>query len=213
MIVHSKNLKEINENPYMTEDGRLKVGENIVDRESLPQIPYNACVHVHYLNFANLLYVTATNDRTHINKSFILEQELIEGKIKIKNIYSTIEVEESNELHKFFNFNSEYIKDVLKRNIVTYLCCLDYAINLDNLQEQIEQHLEKQDKPIIPKTDISINFQNKSLQKIAKEVGISYGTLWSRTRVKGMSLEEAIKLGVEQKYSKNKKKVAKNAKS
>ena len=205
MIIHCKNLEKSDNNPYITETGLIKVGENTIFKDILPQIEGTNVVTNRYLNFANLLYVVTSNAISDIEKTFIIEQVLDNGKIKIKNIYSTIRVGESNELHEMFNYNKEYIKSVLERDILNALYSLDYAINLDSLQEQIKQVLDRKEVSIpeleIPKPKIELS---KSISELARQAGVSYGTMWGRLNVRHMTPEEAVK---------SKKRGGKNAKS
>lgn len=203
MRVNCKNGLEIENNPYINDITtlELKVGTNNVLLRDLPAIP-DADFTIRYLPFANLLYVVLEEPYNNITRIYIIEQELVKNEAKLKNIYSTVEVDWKNPLEKFFRYNEEFERDNVRHCLCGGLMMkLPYAINANELRKQIDELLyankETVAEPVadVEEEQIEETQPTQTISELAKQHGIAYNTLWGRIRNKHMSVEEALAIG------------------
>lgn len=208
MIVNCRNGLEIESNPYVEPnslDGALiKIGIKNVPAHRLPTIQ-NSEFTIRYLPFANLIYVVLEEPTNYITRIYVLEQELVNNEVKIKNYYSTIIVDCKNTLCRFFRYDEGFERD----NVVHCLCGglsieLPYAISSTALRSQLEDLLKANKQSILnpiaeseekPEEKPEEPQMTQSIRELAKEHGIAYNTLWGRIRNRHMTVEEALAVG------------------
>lgn len=205
MIVNCKNGLQVENNPFISVEDcndslRIRIGEKWIREYELPCI-YLGNTEINYLTFSNLLYVIIRNTTVGIRRYYILEQRVVKNEIKIENIFSTVVVDKTNELERFFKYNEDFELDNLTLMLTETLnCTMSYAINAKALQQRIfdklhEDNLEPLEDTATIDDTFSEKIKGKKLKQIAEEFDIPYNTLWSRINRKGKTLEEAIKMG------------------
>lgn len=217
MKIILKNGKEvgIEEIPYITDEGKFIIGKNEVKSWELPSKDVEMFKELYYANYSNLTYIAIRDNGNDMVFQYVIEQELKDNKIIVKNIYSTIEAN-SEPLSIFFRYNKAYVFNDITETLTKILNkAIGYLINTNLLKDQLGEALirnervvvETNDKPII-ETPIKKEFLEKglkatkgkdkidpkaiNLKQIAEETGIKYNTLWNRIHRTGMTLEEAV---------------------
>lgn len=209
MIIHCKNGEQVETNPYIGEKmssgaRTILIGDKQVEEHELPVVGIEDWT-LRYLTFANLLYVIAEDFSSQITRYYIIEQELVKGQVRIKDIYTSVEVEKTNDLEQFFRYNKEFERRNLIEVLVNKLSdSMYYVINSDELKRQMIDKLDnKEEEPkIVPenavkpiKINTKVSVEGKTLADLSKETKIPYNTLWNRTHRLGLTVEQAVALG------------------
>lgn len=216
MEITYHNGKKIETNGYITIE-KDNIETVLLDGKHiavvcLPKLLTPEYVDLRYLNFGARTFVIYKNTKEKIQRFYTYEQKIVHNKMEVTDYMCTTIVAIDHPL-KFLINNTEYNKEYdiqAMCELTNYLDRIDYMINPYSVYGQIINFVfpvTKDTEFKEPKEDKEL--KGKSLNKIAKETGIPYGTLWNRIRLQKMTVEEAVAMGKKPRGGWNKKKEGK----
>lgn len=215
MIVNCLKGKEIEENPHIKID---KFQEYIIGNDleinlfDIPKICVDGNNDLYFAQIGMNIYIIYKQYDEKISWFYIIEQGIDKNKMKIENLYTTTYIDKYNLLERFFKYDKEFEKDNVKR-LFSLIDAIQVIPEKDYLKSKITEYFEKDEKakaeyiahleagfkePIkhleIVDTSAKYAYKGKEydcLSELAKDLGISYKSLWSRIH-RGTPLEKAI---------------------
>ena len=85
-----------------------------IQLHSIPSIINEYNKRVYYTQIGTCMYIALEDISEGIVFLYIIEQEIKNGNLKIKNIYTHTIVHEANILERFFRYDAEFEKDNIK---------------------------------------------------------------------------------------------------
>jgi hypothetical protein len=216
MEITYHNGKKIERNDYITVE-KDNIDTVLLDGRPiavvcLPKLLTPEYVDLRYLNFGARTFVIYKNTKEKIQRFYTYEQKIVHNKMEVVDYMATTIIPYDHPLKMLIN-NTEYNKEYdiqTMCELTNNLDRIDYMINPYSIYNQIVNFVfpvTKDTEVTEPKEDK--NLKGKSLNKIAKETGIPYGTLWNRTHLQKMTIEEAVAMGKKPRGGWNKKKEGK----
>ena len=198
MEITFHNGKTAMENGYITTEKHsiktLLLDGRAVDIEDLPKLNTKEETDLRYINYGAKTFVIYKDLREKLEYFFMYEQELKHNKMRVKDYMMTTIIPEDNHLYylvdRYKYILSHDVSCVLK--LKDLLEHINYVLNPQSIVNQISEFILPQEFGGSKKEETK---EEKSLVEVAKETGIPYKTLWGRTKVRGMSVEEAVAKG------------------
>ena len=216
MEITYHNGKKIETNDYITVEkdniDTVLLDEKPIAVVCLPKLLTPEYVDLRYLTYGARTFVIYKNTKEKLQRFYTYEQKIVHNKMEVVDYMVTTIIPFDHPLRLLIN-NTEYNKEYDIQNmceLTNNLDRIDYMINPYSIYNQIVNFVfpvTKDTEYTEPKEDK--NLKGKSLNKIAKETGIPYGTLWNRTHLQKMTIEEAVAIGRRGRGGWNKKKEGK----
>ena len=187
-------------------DKKLSLGE-------IPKIDN----YLYYTQIGTCMYIGVKSFTEGILFFYVIEQQVKDGKLSIKNIYSDVLVEDSNILAKFFRYDKEFQEDNLRRRLLAHINFIPVIIEKEYLTGKITEYLDRNDrveevKELVEKPKAHF-VKKESKPKKATTIepvtvnGVTYNSKYAFARAfnipqssmfkyieKGMSLEEILEM-------------------
>ena len=207
MEITYHNGKKIETNDYITIE-KDNIETVLLDGKHiavvcLPKLLTPEYVDLRYLTYGARTFVIYKNTKEKIQRFYTYEQKIVHNKMEVVDYMATTIVPYDHPL-KFLINNTEYNKEYdiqTMCELTNNLDRIDYMINPYSIYGQIINFVF----PVTKDTE----YKEKTLTEIAKETGISYGTLWNRIHLQKMTTEEAVAMGRRTRGGWNKKKEGK----
>lgn len=223
MEITYHNGKKIETNDYITVE-KDNIDTVLLDGRPiavvcLPKLLTPEYVDLRYLNFGARTFVIYKNTKEKLQRFYTYEQKIVHNKMEVVDYMATTIIPYDHPLKMLINdteYNKEYDIQTMCE-LTNNLDRIDYMINPYSIYNQIVNFVFPTTKDTEyteyteytePKEDK--NLEGKSLNKIAKETGIPYGTLWNRTHLQKMTIEEAVAMGKSQEVAGIKRKKVKD---
>lgn len=147
--------------------------------------------------FGACIYIGFEDGDSDITFTYIIEQEIRNNEIYIKNIYSNTKVGQKNILESFFKYNKDFEMDNLKNRLLNLIDKIDVIIEKKYLKSKITEYLENkaesEDTIKIKSGHITemvcYGQKYESIKKFCEDYKIPLQSYYNNKR-KGMSNEE-----------------------
>lgn len=201
MIINSRNGKSTNENEYIDIYNDTVIAF-IVGNEKIPMsnIPYIGVSDLHYLQFGDMLYIKKKIE-DDIEFIYIIKQDLVNGALKVVDVWTTIIVPQFHPLEKYMQWSAYSDRYNIDNNLKDFLQPLSFCINVDSLVEQVMDRLckiesytgiRKPSKKEIKSVEVVYNdVVYPNFVEFCTAYKLKYKTAWGKYH-RGMSLEDII---------------------
>lgn len=173
----------------------LKINNAYVELDEIPHVAKNEVI-IHFLSLGAFMYVIYRDIRTNVMFIYVIEQEIANGRMRIKDITSITEIKSENVLADYFQYNHIAEQRNLINRLPSVLSMFAFDLDVDYMISKITEYLSNRVIEV-PKVGadntrtVMYKGETYTLYQLAKKVGIDYKLLWERLR-KGMSVEEAV---------------------
>ena len=224
MVVHYQNGNIIEENIFLKFDERNEkilgikfphsqlLERGYCELEKIPKIS-NGNLEIYYVQQGTTLYLISNNIEQSFTSIYIIEQEIRNGKVKIKEVYSSLIIDDNNVLLKYCNFVTANEPGNIKENVCNLFKMLPFLGEVEayymynslndffsnKVQEEIDNEEVTEDETDLQDEENG-SFQKKyyyngeriTTQEIADESGLSLATVFRKLKT-GATPEEIIK--------------------
>ena len=213
--VDCRNAEKI-EN-ILFEDEKIKIlnEDYIIELKDIPKLEFENKI-IYYMQVGTGIYIIVKFKNIYINKIYLIEQQIINNSLSIKDIYTTTIVEKDNPLERFYKYDLDYEKENIEKNLIEIIEKIPVIFEKELLIEKIndfmsKEKIEKSDDLKISNNDlvetkvllddrlrrrgtpVPIIYENKqynSLSELSRELNIPKTTLAHKLN-KNRSLSEA----------------------
>lgn len=210
-----KNLeKDIICNDFIVENGeisKLNINEETYDIHQIPSLE-KGDLKLYILQKNMCDYIVIKNYDEHLEFAFKIQQDIINNKAKIVDIYFHMYIDSLNSLCKLLDLSKSSAILIYSSFLIDFLNFLPYSNKeIDWYKEEIndllndkiyvkqnspQKNIKKDKKNKNNQTYIVDGIEYQNLREIAKAYNIANSTLWGRIN-KGMSIEEAVTKPIE----------------
>ena len=108
--VDCRNAEKI-EN-ILFEDEKIKIlnEDYIIELKDIPKLEFENKI-IYYMQVGTGIYIIVKFKNIYINKIYLIEQQIINNSLSIKDIYTTTIVEKDNPLERFYKYDLDYEKE------------------------------------------------------------------------------------------------------
>lgn len=151
-IVSCLRNTELEQSPVVTVEGLniviriLGAEDRVIDLTEIPRIQKVNEDCFYYAQIGTCLYIAYENKANHIIFLYVIEQEIKNNKLSIKNIYSDVMVGERNILARFFRYDREFQQENLKERLIKAINAIPVIIEKEYLRNKILEYLENEEE-------------------------------------------------------------------
>lgn len=140
--VDCRNAEEI-EN-ILFEDEKIKIlnEDYIIELKDIPKLEFENKT-IYYMQAGTGIYIIVKFKNIFINKIYLIEQQIINNSLSIKDIYTTTIVEKDNPLERFYKYDLDYEKENIEKNLIEIIEKIPVIFEKELLIEKIKEIIEK----------------------------------------------------------------------
>ena len=141
--VDCRNAEEI-EN-ILFEDEKIKIlnEDYIIELKDIPKLEFENKI-IYYMQVGTGIYIIVKFKNIFINKIYLIEQQIINNSLSIKNIYTTTIVEKDNPLERFYKYDLDYEKENIEKNLIEIIEKIPVIFEKELLIEKIKDFMSKE---------------------------------------------------------------------
>ena len=137
------------------------------DKEiTLYKMPY--ATRNYYVQIGTCMYI-GDDSEDEIFFLYVIEQEIKNGKLNIKNIYTEAITQTGTILADFFKYDKEFQEKNLRRRLIDNIDNIDVIIDKEYLKEKIREYLDREDIDTVEESNIIEEIEkDKDIKPIAE---------------------------------------------
>lgn len=141
--VDCRNAEEI-EN-ILFEDEKIKIlnEDYIIELKDIPKLEFENKT-IYYMQAGTGIYIIVKFKNIFINKIYLIEQQIINNSLSIKDIYTTTIVEKDNPLERFYKYDLDYEKENIEKNLIEIIEKIPVIFEKELLIEKINDFMSKE---------------------------------------------------------------------
>lgn len=142
--VDCRNAEKI-EN-ILFEDEKIKIlnEDYIIELKDIPKLEFENKI-IYYMQAGTGIYIIVKFKNIYINKIYLIEQQIINNSLSIKDIYTTTIVEKDNPLERFYKYDLDYEKENIEKNLIEIIEKIPVIFEKELLIEKINDFMGKED--------------------------------------------------------------------
>ena len=142
--VDCRNAEKI-EN-ILFEDEKIKIlnEDYIIELKDIPKLEFENKI-IYYMQVGTGIYIIVKFKNIYINKIYLIEQQIINNSLSIKDIYTTTIVEKDNPLERFYKYDLDYEKENIEKNLIEIIEKIPVIFEKELLIEKINDLMSKED--------------------------------------------------------------------
>lgn len=192
---------KLNQNSNVIIDEKQNIKIRILGTEektlNLNEIPIIPQKDIQYTQIGNCIYITKEISNYNMLFIYFIEQELKNGKLAIKNIFSnTILKNDESIINYFFRYDEKFEKSNIQERLINIIKEIDVIIEKDYLISKIEEYLSYEMTELesitkkttrggkkIPEEIICNGKIYRSINQFIKENNLPHSSVWNQLKV------------------------------
>ena len=143
MIINCKKAEMLEESDLLLPlTNQIKLNSGYLDLEQIPHIRRDNCT-IYYLQQGMNLYLIKNDFYQKVMYVYVIEQTVTNGKMAIKDIYTSTSVE--NDFAEFYKYDRAFERKNISDKLTELLESLPFVMDAGYMKNKINEYLEKND--------------------------------------------------------------------